>query len=207
MLSLQHKFLFVHIPKTGGNSVQKALEFYSEDQITTHQPFQDGKERFGIQNPNFAYHKHSTLKEYKALIPKEIYSPLTKFTVVRNPWERMISLYFSPHAGRESFDPVSFEKVVQEAKSIDEFVDTTTRLEKIFGKNPLRTGEINHFLQFERLQEDFDLLCKTLKISTATLEKLNASSKGDFRMYYDQKLKKLVQNKFKNEIDYFGYQF
>lgn len=207
MLSLKHRFLFVHIPKTGGNSIQKALIPYSEDQITTHLPFQDGIDRFGIQNSDYPYHKHATLREYKNLIPKKIYSPLTKFTVVRNPWERMISFYYSPHENRSSFDPKVFEKVVNDAKSINEFVDTRTRLEKLLGKNPLSHGEIRYFLRFERLQENFEQVCRSLGLPALTLDILNTSSKGDYRSYYNQKLKNLVKDKFKNEIEYFGYQF
>lgn len=207
MLSLQHRFLFVHIPKTGGNSIQKALEPYSEDQFTANQPFQDGKERFGIQNPHFAYHKHSTLQEYKQLIPEDRYTPLTKFTAVRNPWDRMISLYFSPHAGRAEFDSKTFERIVKEAQSISDYTASPSWFGKITRKNPLQTSEIQHFLRFERLQEDFESLCKVLEIPSIQLQKLNASQKSDYRMYYDSDLKQLVHEKFKNEIDFFGYQF
>ena len=207
MLSLQHKFLFVHIPKTGGNSIQKVLESYSEDQITTHQPFQDGKERFGIQNPQFAYHKHSTLLEYKQLIPRDMYAPLTKFTVVRNPWDRMVSLYFSPHSGRTKFDPNLFESVIKQAKPIEDYVSTSSWIKKITQKNPLQKTEIDHFIKFENLQEEFTEVSNKLGLDVVPLKKLNASERADFRSYYTPKLKELVQNKFKNEQDFFEYEF
>jgi hypothetical protein len=207
MLSLKHNFLFVHVPKTGGNSIQKVLEPFSEDKLVALYSFQDGKERFSIQNSVYPYHKHSTLREYKKILPKELYAPLTKFTVVRNPWERMVSLYFSPHAGREKFDPKTFKSIILEAKTLEDFVDTSCRLRKLTGKNLLKNTEIHRFIRFENLKEEFDDLCLDLGIKTDTLDKLNVSKRENHQQYYDQQLLKLVENKFKNEIDLFEYQF
>lgn len=207
MLSLKHNFLFVHVPKTGGNSIQKVLEPFSEDKLVALHSFQDGKERFSIQNPNYPYHKHSTLREYKKLLPNNLFATLTKFTVVRNPWERMVSLYFSPHAGREQFDPKTFKSIILEAKTLEDFVDTSSRWRKLTGKNPLKKTEIGHFIRFENLIEEFEDLCQQLEINPFKLEKINASKREHHKVYYDQKLYNLVKNKFKNEIDLFEYQF
>ena len=51
MISLQKRFLFVHIPKTAGNSIQSVLRDYSEDQLVALRKEQDGIERFGLRNP------------------------------------------------------------------------------------------------------------------------------------------------------------
>ena len=207
MLSIKHNFLFVHIPKTGGNSIQKVLAPFSEDRISVLYPFQDGKEQFSIQNPTYAYQKHSSLSEYKKLLPKEIYNSVFKFTVVRNPWERMLSLYFSPHAKRLKFDKKIFESVIQEAKTVESFVSTASWFNRFMGKNPIKTTEIQRFIKFEDLQNEFNVLCADLGLGPFSLAKLNASNHGNYLNYYDNYLKKLVENKFKHEIDFFEYQF
>ena len=54
MISFQKSFLFIHIPKTAGNSIQSVLRDYSEDQLVASRKEQDGIERFGLHNPTHA---------------------------------------------------------------------------------------------------------------------------------------------------------
>ena len=44
IVSLQKRFLFVHIPKTAGNSIQSVLRDYSKDQLVALRKEQDGIE-------------------------------------------------------------------------------------------------------------------------------------------------------------------
>ena len=97
MISLEKKFLFIHLPKTAGNSIQNILKIYSEDEITSNKKNQDGKDRFGIKNAKYDIEKHSTLTDYKKILEKDVYDSLFKFSTIRNPCARMISYYFSPH--------------------------------------------------------------------------------------------------------------
>src|ERR1043166_2731814 len=71
MISFQKRFLFVHIHKTAGNSIQSILRRYSEDEIITPRAHQDGVERFGVRNPKYPIKKHSTLAEYRAALGEE----------------------------------------------------------------------------------------------------------------------------------------
>src|SRR5438034_10978870 len=93
MISFQKRFLFIHIPKTAGNSIQRVLRDYSEDELVPLRSEQDGVERFGLRNPKYKLKKHSTLAEYRAALDEPDFGNLYKFSCVRKPWDRMISLY------------------------------------------------------------------------------------------------------------------
>jgi Sulfotransferase family len=112
LISLAHNFLFVHIPKTAGNSIQNVLRTYSEDKIVRLAPHQDGIERFEVRSDKFNIHKHSTLQDYRAELGDEVFQRLFKFTSVRNPWDRMVSFYFSPHRGPVSWNREQFAKLI-----------------------------------------------------------------------------------------------
>ena len=69
MIVDEHKLIFIHIPKNAGTSIKAFF----------------GSKEF--------YHKHKTIKEIKDENP-EIYDSYRKFTIVRNPYDRMVSWYF-----------------------------------------------------------------------------------------------------------------
>ena len=96
MLSLAQNFLFIHVHKAGGNSIQSALLPYSED-YQENLPHTEKSQDFEVKNSQFpSLRKHSSLRDYQQLLSEETFQRLYKFACVRNPWERMMSFYFSP---------------------------------------------------------------------------------------------------------------
>src|SRR5437667_11854971 len=91
MISFQKRFLFVHIPKTAGHSIQSALRDYSEDQLVALRKEQDGIGRFGLRNPNYKTKKDSTVGEYRDALGNEQFRSLYKFTCVRSACDRLVS--------------------------------------------------------------------------------------------------------------------
>ena len=200
MISLQKRFLFVHIPKTAGNSIQTALRDYSEDQIVALRKEQDGIERFGLRNPNYNIKKHSTLAEYRDALGNEQFRNLYKFTCVRNPWDRMVSYYFTPTQSPETWDRKKFRKTISKIVSVADYLRLDQDEEDPF-------TNVDYIMCFENLAEDFRTLCGKVGISAATLPRYNRSNREHYSKYYDDELRELVRTQFAAEIERFGYTF
>jgi hypothetical protein len=200
MISFQKRFLFVHIPKTAGNSIQSALRDYSEDQLVALRKEQDGIERFGLLNPKYKIKKHSTLAEYRDALGHDEFCRLYKFTCVRNPWDRMVSYYFTPTQSPETWDRKKFRKIISKAVSVADYLRLDQDEEDPF-------ANVDYIIRFENLTDDFRTVCGTLGISPATLPRYNRSSREHYSKYYDEELRHLVRTRFAAEIERFGYAF
>ncbi len=200
MISLQKHFLFVHIPKTAGNSIQTALRDYSEDQLVALRKEQDGIERFGLRNPEYNIKKHSTLAEYRDALENEQFRSLYKFSCVRNPWDRMVSYYFTPTQSPETWDRKKFRKMISKLVSVADYLRLDQDDEDPF-------TNVDYIMRFENLAEDFRTVCGKVGISAATLPRYNRSNREHYSKYYDDELRELVRTQFAAEIERFGYTF
>tara|TARA_B110001469_G_C9605129_1_gene300812 strand:+ start:445 stop:1104 length:660 start_codon:yes stop_codon:yes gene_type:complete len=213
MISKQKNFLFIHVPKTGGNSIQKILFQYSEDEIARINDKHDGEERFEIRNRNYDITKHSTLAEYKSVLVGSQLSKLYKFATIRNPWDMLISYYFSPHRGAVSWNRENFKRFIPTVAPLRHYTYVPNLLDTIAQKLklPIHSGgairDIDFLIRYEHLQSDFNTLCNTLKLQKQILPHKNASSKEHYSEYYDDELINLVRRRFPEEIRIGGYQF
>lgn len=210
MISLQKSFLFIHVPKTGGNSIQNILHPYSDDRIVTPAPHQDGVERFEIRNPDLRIRKHSTLSEYKAQLPRRVYRRLFKFATIRNPWDLMVSMYFSPHRNVSTWNEADFLDLLAETPTLRHYLGLPARSLPGFPK-PRRAApldeQIDFLLRFEHLDRDFETLCGKIDIPFTPLPVRNPSSRDHYARYYTPALTEKVGEKFHEEIVLGGYKF
>jgi hypothetical protein len=200
MISFRKQFLFVHIPKTAGNSIQSILRDYSEDEIVALRSEQDGIERFGLRNPHYKLRKHSTLAEYRAALGQEQFHNLYKFTCVRNPWDRMVSYYFRRTRDAKDWDRKEFKKMISKALSVADYL----RLDE-GEEDPFRN--VDYIMRFETLADDFRRVCAAVDIPVKPLPKYNRSRREHYSRYYDDELRALVRERFALEIERFGYTF
>ena len=65
----------------------------------------------------------------------------------------------------------------------------------------------NHVGRVEQMQQSYDEICEAIGIPTAQLEQVNASSRRDYREYYDQPLIDGVAKLYARDLELFDYQF
>jgi len=200
MISLQKRFLFVHIPKTAGNSIQSVLRDYSEDQLIALRKEQDGIERFGLRSTKYKIKKHSTLNEYHRALGEEQFRDLYKFTCVRNPWDRMVSYYFTPTQNAETWNRKKFREIISKAVSLADYL----RLDNGEG-DPF--ANVDCIMRFENLADEFRAVCDTIGIPPPALPRYNRSSRDHYSKYYDDELREFVGARFAAEIERFNYRF
>jgi len=94
MISHKHKFIFVHIPKNAGSTINHELKELCE--ITKSRKGTLLKERLNVLGEKdypLAYGKHANDNDMRNLL-KDMYGDYFKFCVVRNPWDRLVSIYW-----------------------------------------------------------------------------------------------------------------
>lgn len=193
--------------------MQNILSEYAIDEIVIKTKIQDGKERFALEN-EYNLPKHARLWQYKKALEPELYSKLFKFAVVRNPWDMMISFYFSPHRGVNKWNRKDFIKLVSKRPTLREFITEMSfknlMIYKFFNKLNTESDllkDVDYILKFESLQNDFNSLCEKIDIVSAELPHRNKSNKKHYSFYYDDELIEIVRKKFYEEIEVFGYKF
>ncbi len=91
--------IYIHIPKCAGNAVQKSLF---------------GEVVFG----------HQTIRQYQIALPRSLFRKAWKFTVTRDPWERIVSAWrFLKVGGYHAEDAKYFEENLSQFPSFDHFVN------------------------------------------------------------------------------------
>ena len=106
MINHEQKFIYVHIPKCGGTTIEEAFKVnpckYNPHILVGKPPHAS----------NDAWLQHTTLKEMKTNFEIRI-SEFFKFASMRNPWDRFISSFFYEQRFRFNSSIKSFEKYVK----------------------------------------------------------------------------------------------
>lgn len=211
MILLEKKIVFIHISKNAGTSVTSYLKPYST-QIPANIKSQLWK--IGPQ--------HSTYQEYVQALG-EMHSDMTFFTVVRNPWDRLVSLYHywktckasGPENTTENGTDLSY--ISWNGCSFNDWiklVGTTgncgrhlaPQLDWLCDSNGDLSG-ISYLLRFEDLDSPFNEMIASLGLTRSKLKQLNMTKRTDYRDYYNDTSRNIVAKRYHKDIEQFGYSF
>lgn len=195
MISYKHKFIFLHVPKTGGRSIEK---FFKSKNILHDSSFYQ-----------ITPDPHHSLGEYSDMLN---INNFFKFAFVRNPFDRVLSEYF--YIKRWNGCLCSKEDFNKKFYSFKRFIKyggleccwkwhANNQCEMIFNKD----DKLDFIGKFENLQEHFNAVCDNIGISQQQLPYKNKSKHKHYTEYYDDETKQIVAEKYAKDIEYFGYEF
>jgi Sulfotransferase family len=215
-ISHKYRLIFIHIQKTGGNSISNLFNDL-DDELIQELPITNSTKRL----------KHCFISDIQAIVSPEIFAEYTKFSIVRNPYERLFSWYsmfkyqktdFGITPGKMPNADVLGDAVLAEVEpyldSFENFLSMPNQgLLERFYYNQLdyllinQVVAVDKVLRFENLSHDFNELAEQLNIS-AVLPHVNQSKvKRDYREVYSEKSQYIVAQRFQRDVDYFSYSF
>tara|TARA_E500000331_G_C16969177_1_gene588539 strand:- start:133 stop:720 length:588 start_codon:yes stop_codon:yes gene_type:complete len=193
MINHKKKIIFIHIPKTGGQSIAKALGI-------AHPP---SAKFAGLKHgtPNFAEHSKHWDKYFK-------------FTWVRNPWDRLVSNYFYDLKMSEAGINVKGLRALVKKFGKNKFKDfvKSGKFKSLGFYAPLFTwmpkGKQYDFIgKFENFEKDFEKLCGILQFKDIGLPHVNETRHTHYSEYYDDEAKEIAGDYYAKDTKYFGYKF
>jgi len=213
ILSRGRRYLFIHIPKTGGTAMALALEGRAlKDDLMLGDTPKARRRRGrldGVPSRGRLW-KHATLADLDGVVTAGELPDLFVFTLVRNPWDRAVSYYHWLRGQR--FD----HPAVARARALDFpgfIADRATR--ESFRASPARsyvtdatgTERCDLYIRLEHLDEDAAPLWDHLGFRL-TPGRVNASDRRrDYRSYYDAETAALIAEDCGEDIARFGYEF
>ena len=204
LVSHKYKFIFIKTHKTAGSRLEAyLLPFCKEDGIIDTRKFQS----------------HRPAYSAKEMVGEAVWNSYTKICPVRNPWDKMVSLYFWRTRKRPFYyhllrlirgkhprpleQRVSFEELIIRKKQRNNLDKRIMFISEDW--------EDYFFIRYEHLHEDLELLCQNIGIpydpNKLPQKKVGYRDGKDYRKYYNETTRKIVADAFKEEIEKFDYSF
>lgn len=196
-------FIFVHITRTGGSSIEKALS-----RIGTN--LKGNKKASKI----YEYPQHFNIEEYEKLLGN--IDSYFKFTFVRSPFSRLYSKY--------SIMRISEERYRRRNESFNDYVSRVF-IQKDISPTPIQglrslrpcmdwiidTSNFSFIGRFENLRKDYSKIASRLNVSPSlNFWKKKTNNDNDpfyYRKFYSRESVEIVEKFFKSDLEEFNYEY
>lgn len=204
MISHEYKCIFIHIPRTGGTSIEAEIV---------------GKNWWTVSPET----KHLTASQAKKIY-QTYWDDYFTFSFIRNPWDRCVSLTTYPElfygTTNKSISLLhinnykqlfGYPVVVEHDRrfyNIEE-VRKASHVENAIYSNIL-DAPMDFVGRFEELHDSFEYICNSIGKKNTPLPMLNPSTHRNgpgYRQYYDEELCRAVADLYEADIKGFNYRF
>ncbi|HHH44031.1 MAG TPA: sulfotransferase family protein [Gammaproteobacteria bacterium] len=232
MICHHYKTVFVHVPKTAGQSVERVFLDLLGLTWETRAPLLLRKNRSPELGPPRLAHLTASQYVQCKYMTREQFDSYFRFAFVRNPWDRVVSFYkYLGETSTMGFKQYLVERFQSEVwNSLHWFV----KPQASFLYDDDDRLLVNYVGRFENLQTDFNQVCKRIGIAQTDLPCVNKSKKITakpvpgiskvkrilgkhgktkkeapvrYQDYYDEESRELVAKLYSRDIELFGYRF
>ena len=196
LVSDQEQYVFYKIYKSGSSTISKILRSHTETSSLPYKKvlFKNSIEQLNTYHPNL--------------------DPYFKFAFVRNPWDRLVSLYSEKIVNhKKTINKIPYYKQFI-GLSFESFLDRIiySDLETCIPHHRLQThlmplNKMNFIGKLENFNKDIRVVLDHLKIKNCKIQHLNRSKHSHYFDYYNNRYKKLVESKYAEDIENFNYSF
>lgn len=224
IISHTHKYIFLKSEKTAGTSIEAALSQHcgAEDMVTPLGDYWFNRDERGqwIHSSMNAegFSQHDPASEVKRKVPADVWSGYFKFSIARNPWDRVVSLFSWEARNRPALKParrfyhrlgVPFDEFRETKRIFQDFVAGDWKTNDRFY---LIDGElcVDFIVRYEHLDEDLGRVCARVGLPALALPHLKGGLRKEERTYvdyYDDASRQIVAQRHENDIRLFGYEF
>ncbi len=223
MIISDKKLIFIHIPKTGGNSFSHLLIDYSKEKIIRLRAYNDELNTFEIRG-KYTYDKHQTLDQYRKKLKKN-FKKYKIVSIVRNPLQRMLSLYYMQdlnthgnwlvrkinHISKKRFGffmlSPKFYTYKTPTFNLAKFKNHILSMpnQKSYFMINNKFIKPNYLIKYERYSDDVIKFCKSFNIDYKSFH-VNKGIKGKISKKKLDKIKKIIlESHHKEDYKTFGY--
>lgn len=205
IVSAQHKYVFVAVPKTGTHAVRQALRPHMRpgdmEQVGLFV-----KRQFPVPDLARMGHGHISLEQLRKFMDPQKFAEYFKFAFVRNPFDRFVSYcsFITREGGAFKRDP---RKVMRRMLAEPPHGHVLFQPQHSFLVDADRKLLTDYVGRVESMQQSFEFIASKIGIPAVQLEKVNATDRAAYREYYDQELIDGVARLYADDLELFGYDF
>ena len=153
-------------------------------------------------------------KEMVSHLPSHVINDYFKFSFVRNPWDRVVSLYHSFFVADSPVSENRSELLIDlfgtDMMSFKQFVESLPKTENHHWEQCCAYFygfELNFIGRFEQFSKDLTKIYDQIGLNHRSHPQINKTNHRHYKEYYDAHLAKIVANEFSRDIEMFGYDF